>query len=708
MQLELIPPRILDTNAFAKGSIEPLHDSTAMRVLMIVESSAGGTGRHVLDLSEGLVDRGFEIHILFSTLRADQKFLDRIHRMKGVSHATIDMRTGLHPSDLTAAMKVRRYLKDHGPFDAIHGHSSKGGAIARMASFGSGVPAFYTLHGFIGLDTNLSPIKRTLYVSAERLLSRMTARIIAVSPEEARASVKNGLGRERVVVVPNGLPPLRLASRAEARDAIGVSEATPVIGFVGRFVSQKAPHVLLQAFANAVPEIPEARLAMVGSGPLATDLHAAAVQLEINDRVIWLGERDVGDLLSGFDCFALPSMKEGLPYVALEAMAAGLPIVATETSGVEILVTTGINGVVIPPGDTRAMALALTKLVSDHVLRARFGRASLERSSRFTLDMMVDRTIEAYESSRIGSPPPAPPSVFIAPAESMAITSVCHDVALTKPSIPEEKPMNSKPRSAELHPGPGFRISTHVAALDPSLIDRFRDFDTPDISDLLNRLYAVDPTIHCLTGPGHSICGPACTVKVFPGDNLMVHKSLDIARPGDVVVVDAGGSRTNAVLGDLISAKAKHRKIQGFVVDGLVRDLPAIEELDFPVYARGTTPIGPLHRGPGEINYPVCCGGIVVNPGDLVVADAAGVIIVPRGIAGELILRLEKHRASNKAYFEAVRRGEFSNAWVDVVLENQGYVSNASPESRNGFSEPAEVASTAIAATENCSQPAVI
>ena len=90
------------------------------------------------------------------------------------------------------------------------------------------------------------------------------------------------------------------------------------------------------------------------------------------------------------------------------------------------------------------------------------------------------------------------------------------------------------------------------------------------------------------------------------------------------------------------------------------------------------------------------------------VADAAGVIIVPRGIAGELILRLEKHRASNKAYFEAVRRGEFSNAWVDVVLENQGYVSNASPESRNGFSEPAEVASTAIAATENCSQPAVI
>ena len=162
--------------------------------------------------------------------------------------------------------------------------------------------------------------------------------------------------------------------------------------------------------------------------------------------------------------------------------------------------------------------------------------------------------------------------------------------------------MSAKPRSAELHPGPGFRVRANFPRLDPSLMDQFREFATPDISDLLNRLYAVNPEIRGLTGPGHSLCGPACTVKVFPGDNLMVHKSLDIARPGDVVVVDAGGTRTNAVLGDLISAKAKHRGIAGFVVDGLVRDLSAIDELDFPVFARGTTPIGPLHRGPGEIN----------------------------------------------------------------------------------------------------------
>jgi RraA family protein len=229
--------------------------------------------------------------------------------------------------------------------------------------------------------------------------------------------------------------------------------------------------------------------------------------------------------------------------------------------------------------------------------------------------------------------------------------------------------MAQKPRSASLHPGPGFRIKADFARTDPALYRELADFPTPDISDLLNRLYAVDPAVTCLTGSHHRLCGPACTVKVFPGDNLMVHKSLDVAKPGDIVVVDAGGSPMNAVLGDLISTKARHRGIAGFVVDGLIRDLPDITELDFPVFARGTTPIGPLHRGPGEINYPICCGGVVVNPGDIVVADLAGVVVVPREIAEELLQRLQSHKEANASYFASVRRGDFSNAWVDRLLD---------------------------------------
>jgi RraA family protein len=243
----------------------------------------------------------------------------------------------------------------------------------------------------------------------------------------------------------------------------------------------------------------------------------------------------------------------------------------------------------------------------------------------------------------------------------------------------QERNIVSKPKSAELHPGPGFRIRTEITRPDSSLVEAFRQFDTPEISDLMNRLYTMAPEIRNMTNPELTILGPACTVKVFPGDNLMVHKSLDIAEPGDVIVVDAGSSSMNGVLGDLISTKARHRGIKGFVVDGLVRDLPDIRSLgDFPVFARGATPIGPLHRGPGEINFPVSVGGIVVHPGDIVIGDLNGVVVIPQEIASELRSRLIAQWEGQADYVAAVRRGEFTNDWVDGVLESAGLAADGS------------------------------
>jgi regulator of RNase E activity RraA len=204
-------------------------------------------------------------------------------------------------------------------------------------------------------------------------------------------------------------------------------------------------------------------------------------------------------------------------------------------------------------------------------------------------------------------------------------------------------------------------------------MDGYAAFETPAISDLMNRLYTMAAAIKPVTPPELRILGPACTVKCYPGDNLMVHKSLDVAEPGDVIVVDTSGNTSGAVLGDLISTKARHRGVAGFVVDGLIRDQPAICALgDFPVFARGVTPIGPLHRGPGEINHSVSCGGIVVHPGDLIVGDPNGVVVVPREITGELLGRLIDRAASEASYNAGVARGEFSNAWVDTLLRAAG------------------------------------
>ena len=232
---------------------------------------------------------------------------------------------------------------------------------------------------------------------------------------------------------------------------------------------------------------------------------------------------------------------------------------------------------------------------------------------------------------------------------------------------------HTKPKSSEVHPGPGFRIRRYIERPPVELIRQFSEFETPDISDLMNRLYTMSPEIKNHVND-KTICGPACTVKVYPGDNLMVHKALDIAKAGDIIVVDAGSSHMNGILGDLISTKAKHRGIAGFVIDGLIRDLPGIQETGMPVFARGVTPIGPLHRGPGEINFPIACGGIVVNPGDIIMGDQNGVTVVRKDFAAEVLKRAYKQREALRDYVANVQKGVFSNAWVDQILAGESCV----------------------------------
>lgn len=385
--------------------------SRALRVLLVVESSAGGTGRHVLDLAEGLTARGCQVHVIYSTRRLDKLFTDRLAELKGIRQVALPIRTSPHPADFRIVRAVRRHMRQFGPFDIVHGHSSKGGAVARLAAFGTRARAYYTLHGLIMMDPLLPRWKWLMYLLIELGLATWTRRVIAVSPEEQRAAIRLGFGRSRVVMVPNGIGQMRLTPRADARHTMGVADDAIVIGFVGRLVEQKAPEILIEAFAITANAQPLARLALVGNGPLEGPMRELASKLGVADKIIWLGERDARGVLAGFDLFALSSRKEGLPYVVLEAMAAGLPVVATTSAGSEILVIPGVNGAVVPPDDARAFASALIELVSDPARMARCAQGSLQRAARFTIDAMVDRTLEAYmdaqpaESQR---PPRAP------------------------------------------------------------------------------------------------------------------------------------------------------------------------------------------------------------------------------------------------------------------------------------------------------------
>lgn len=174
----------------------------------------------------------------------------------------------------------------------------------------------------------------------------------------------------------------------------------------------------------------------------------------------------------------------------------------------------------------------------------------------------------------------------------------------------------------------GLRIQTDFHRPPVGLIARLGKIPTSVLSDAMLRTHTMCAAIRPYAGQAR-MAGPAFTVRVREGDNLLLHLALDLAQPGDVVVVDAGGALENAVLGELMTRWAAHRQLGGLVIDGAVRDAESLAHQPLPVYARGVTPRGPYKDGPGEINLPVSCGGQAVCPGDIIVGDADGVCVIP-------------------------------------------------------------------------------
>lgn len=217
----------------------------------------------------------------------------------------------------------------------------------------------------------------------------------------------------------------------------------------------------------------------------------------------------------------------------------------------------------------------------------------------------------------------------------------------------------------------GLSVNQRVSWVSRDVVDRFRPIPVANISDSMNRMSAAGATLRPLHREGLLI-GPALTVRTRPGDNLMIHKALDLAAEGDVIVVDAGGDLTNALIGELMIAYAKKRGVAGIVINGAVRDLAAIAADDFPVFAAGVTHRGPYKDGPGEVNVAISLGGMPIRPGDLVVGDADGLVAVPQEAVDEVFAAADaKHRAET-AQMSAIAEGSNDRTWVDRALLKLG------------------------------------
>jgi len=223
-----------------------------------------------------------------------------------------------------------------------------------------------------------------------------------------------------------------------------------------------------------------------------------------------------------------------------------------------------------------------------------------------------------------------------------------------------------------MSPAIGFRILEMPRRPDKALVAEFAKQVTPHLSDSMQRLYSASAELRPMHAGG-TLAGGAFTVKTRQGDNLLVHKALDLAQPGDVVVVDAGGSLEHAIIGELMSARAAERGIAGIVIWGAIRDSAEIAQGRFPVYARGATHRGPYKDGPGEINVPVSIGGLVVNPGDLILGDADGLVAVPLDHAQDVLRSAQAIRVKEEGAMKEIRGGTVDRAWVDASLKAKGY-----------------------------------
>lgn len=217
----------------------------------------------------------------------------------------------------------------------------------------------------------------------------------------------------------------------------------------------------------------------------------------------------------------------------------------------------------------------------------------------------------------------------------------------------------------------GYRVIKDFERLEQSVIDAYKYIATPVIGDVMGRMRVMNYAIKPVSSGSH-MAGRALTVRTHPSDNLLVHKAMDLAHPGDIIVIDASGDTEHAMIGEIMTFYAKTKGIGGFVIDGAIRDQMQIAKLGLPVFAKGTTPRGPYKEGPGEVNTVISCGNVPVSPGDVIVGDDDGVVVIPREDAKVILEKAQELSIKEEEIIRSISQGQWDRSWVDKTLVKKG------------------------------------
>lgn len=215
----------------------------------------------------------------------------------------------------------------------------------------------------------------------------------------------------------------------------------------------------------------------------------------------------------------------------------------------------------------------------------------------------------------------------------------------------------------------GFKILQRKRQVSAETVARFAKLPVANVSDSMSRLTAGGAQLRPMHGGG-VLAGPALTVKAPPGDNLMLHKAIALAQPGDVIIMDAGGDLTNALMGEMMLMQATARGVAGVVINGAIRDAAYLRAQHVPVFAAGVTHRGPYKNGPGEINVPIAIGGMVIEPGDLVIGDDDGVLCVPFDQTEAVFKAATAKFDAEQKQIANIQAGTHDASWVDKQLRD--------------------------------------
>jgi glycosyltransferase involved in cell wall biosynthesis len=387
-----------------------------MNILEVVEACLAGVGRHVQGLSKGLVDRGHRVTVAYSPGRVDEAFrqflLDHQREIRFIP--LIVEREVSAAADMRSILQLMRIIRREGPFDVVHGHSSKGGAIARIAGRRFGLPTVYTPNSLVISSPAISTVEAAVYTHVERFLGHWaTSRIIAVSEEEREFLLELGLvPHEHVALVENGIDDRdfeHFAVKHPPREEVS-NECPLVFGALMRFSPQKAPGQLVEAFSlldAALPRIPM-RLVIAGDGELFAEVRRQVEASGLSGKIFLPGwETDTRKMLLGFDVYVLSSLFEGGAYTIIEAMAAKLPIVSTDVFGTGGTVARVTGNIVIPKGNPDALADGMRRVATRADPRSlrrvlgSIGQANHDYAgTRFRQSETTRRTLAIYRALR--------------------------------------------------------------------------------------------------------------------------------------------------------------------------------------------------------------------------------------------------------------------------------------------------------------------